>query len=313
MFGRNLTILAGVLLATAILTVEMAAWPDRSRLVSHDKGTEPMAVDTHFWVGSGLFSTSGNWTPAGPPGAGDTAILDGRSQNNMTGSDESATALAAFIVRDGNRAQVGSDGTPLIIEADKFSIRGRGAAYLQPSGTTDPKILVDTYIGGNKTSLKLTGRNPEILDVLGGLVVNSSTSGSMSQHVTVGASRRWGFRGGRLEWNALYSPYRISLQEGELAIYSAISVGVAVVDGGELIMLDGNATFVYVAGGVVNWQSDGTLTRLSGISGTFDSLQGGPDPKDITIAYIMPGCEVLWSEATKAAITTLRDLREEEP
>lgn len=77
----------------------------------------------HVWIGttSTAFGTTTNWLAGSVPVTGDTVTIDGRAQNDLAGSDQSAITLAALRVVSSCTKRVGTNSagtvTPLKIGA----------------------------------------------------------------------------------------------------------------------------------------------------------------------------------------------------
>lgn len=123
-----------------------------------------MAV--YAWTGASdaTWTAGGNWSPSGPPGAGDVAIFDGRATRALTGNPAGSPQLLAIKHYMSCAFAVGTTAAPIAVCADNVEVglpatdgsSGGGAQFHINTGTNAGSIFV-VY---NSPSTGTSGQDP---------------------------------------------------------------------------------------------------------------------------------------------------------
>ena len=230
---------------------------------------------TKSWVGTDTgnesdYSVAANWSPSGVPAAADTVILPGTSSQNITaGLDQSAIALAAFIVEDGYSGTIGTSAGYLQIDADTITFDGSGAAYID-TGSAD----VDFDVTGTATAtagsfgLYIIGTNIDDLSVKSGTVGVAVLPGEAA---TLADAR---VLGGKLTIGAGVTQLNLEADGGTTTHKNTITT-VKVFSGTVNAEVSGQATTIYSFGGTYNLNGTGNPTTLNLEGGTIDTTGSG--------------------------------------
>lgn len=221
---------------------------------------------TKYWAGtvSTSYATAGNWEGGVAPIAGDTVIFPAGS-NTCAGSDQSGTALAAFIVDSGYTGTIGSSGTPLIIDTNILSYAGQGtSAWISAqNGAAAANIQLDVLSAYSTSApttegLHLLCNSTDIFEpcrIHGGTVSFDATSRFTTLLVA----------GGTVYVNSATGATTAFLLGGTVYYDAAVTLTTLNCVGGTWYHSDdaNGVTTINVWGGTVNYQGVGTVTTLN--------------------------------------------------
>lgn len=131
-----------------------------------------------IWLGvdtgnEGKYGTAANWSPSGVPAAADDVVIPAGSPAITGDLDQSAIAIASFLVEFGYLNNIGSNIASLKIDPDTFDYAGIGLNVfidLQTSPSTiDPIVRTTAPVPSGEFGLTLTG------DAIDELTVQSGT------------------------------------------------------------------------------------------------------------------------------------------
>lgn len=127
-----------------------------------------------YWNGATdtAYTTATNWDGGVAPIAADTVIIRADAVNGIAGSDQSATALASFIVQPGCTIDIGSSGSPLIIACDDF--------MAAPTSGNQWFSLQDGTAAGLVTTVDIRGGYASTTPTTEGLHIKSNTTDTLS-------------------------------------------------------------------------------------------------------------------------------------
>ena len=206
---------------------------------------------TTFWNATGAnktWTTDGNWS-GNHPGTDDIAVLDGRSQNDVDGLDDSSTDYQAVTVTPTYGGTIGSSGTSLTLAVSnattnppRFTFAGTGPAYIASGGNGIDYLDIQQAPGG----LWLTGGTTAAVYVTSG-TVNIGASATVTLLVIMG---------------------------GTVTIAQGATVTTITKTGGTLIS-EAGATTVTQSGGRAAFREAAAITTLNNYGGTFEHQSTG--------------------------------------
>lgn len=242
---------------------------------------------TKQWTGasSSAWATSGNWSPSGAPGAGDTVIIGSSATAALTGSDVSATSLASLTITMGMAYTVGSSATPLKCSATTVTIgssdttsapANQWAVHTTNAATISVQGSAQAGVSGVEPVLLLSDSSSATLNVSAGLVGLATIASSTSSigAVTVGGgqlncgsgvtfSGTNTMNGGVAYVNSNPSP--VVMNSGTLTTQGTYTLGTLTTNGGTLYAnhrpSSGNA--------VTTWNFNGGTVSTRTSSGVF--------------------------------------------
>src|SRR5688572_24707695 len=97
----------------------------------------------YVWTGTtdGLWNTTTNWSPNGTPGAGDTAIFDGRAARDLTGNPTGSPQLALIRQYTSCAFDFGTAAAPIAVGYDVAEV---GVAAADGSRGTPGEFHINT-------------------------------------------------------------------------------------------------------------------------------------------------------------------------
>lgn len=238
---------------------------------------------TNYWTGavSTAYNTAGNWSlGAAPIATNDVRLRAASTVAIASGLDQSAVAIADFIVEPGYSGAIGTtaSGVPtyLQIDPDRFQFAGTGQSYID-IGAAAIDALIDntTTPGTGLRGLYLLGSAIANLIVSGGSVGVAAVPGSTS---TVATAQVLG---------------------GSLLLGSGTSLTTLRVNGGEALV-ECALTTVNQYGGIVTTSGIGAITTYNCFGGTAILNSSGT----ITTLNIYPGATVIFTGSNKARTVT---------
>jgi len=230
-----------------------------------------MAATVRTWTGavSRVWALATNWSPSDNyPVTGDTAILDD-TDHAILGGDQSANVLVALYITHRFRGTLGASGSPAIIAAGLFNIKGKSdAIWIEPLGGITTVVSVSSnapnavVLGGPLTSLGYTFVGGGRVTIPSGTVLGSYTQvGSdglstvnpwltISSGVSTVADHIFVCNNGLMELNqAVVATSKILVSGGKF-VYGGgnLSYEVLAINGGVFEWRSGNLGTVYVSG-----------------------------------------------------------------
>lgn len=139
------------------------------------------------WAGvTGAYDLSTNWSPVNVPIAGDNVRIPAGSVAITSGLNQSAVALADFIVEDGYTAAIASATAYLRIVCSRFIFSGTGVSYVDiGTSAISPQVLKTSGGGSGTRGLYLKGSAISILSVISGKVGLAALFGETSTATTI--------------------------------------------------------------------------------------------------------------------------------
>lgn len=151
----------------------------------------------------GSYSTAGNWSPSGVPIAGDSVTLPAGGGSVTTGLNQSAVAIADFIVEEGYTGVIGvaSSLSYLQINPTRFVFQGTGLAYIDLGASAISPLVLDTATASTGLrGLYLKGSALATLAVQKGKVGLAVLTGETSTVATVRVGHRGNVTGDASVW-----------------------------------------------------------------------------------------------------------------
>ena len=239
---------------------------------------------------SGVLSVAGNWSPAGPPVNGDTAIFDNVSVDVTAGLV--ATALAKLYATPRFTGKWGASGAPiegvgvtnLIWEASSEEVWFGSAAIVRAK--IAPRSVganAVNFVGSSLGHMRcVTGQiNIGATCTMGALLVlQPSPEGAfIGPEVIVTSGATWS------------TGQRAIVHGGRLQLYcgptGALTDDFVQVAGGEIWMRAGTIDNVYVSGGTFRHDA-GTVTAATLTEGRWDATRGA-EARTLTTLYQLGG------------------------
>ena len=145
---------------------------------------------TNRWIGgtSGnetTYTTAANWSLGSAPAGTNDVIIPKDAAYNITGSDQSSTALASFTIEDGCGITIGTGAVPLLIQATVCTLGNSGTVNI---GGTIPTLTLK----GSGATVIPTGATLTTVNVIAGSpqVLSAATTMTVS-----GGNVTWGYCG----------------------------------------------------------------------------------------------------------------------
>lgn len=251
-----------------------------------------------YWVGGtsgnlNTYTTATNWLGGSAPGAGDDVVLitnptDGNDYD-ITGSDQSGTALGTFSVSADYGGAFGTSANPLIIDANRASFGGSSAVTtgkawwlrLQNTSGDIPYIVVNATNQNDGSTQNLrdtTGLQLDVRANVDNLLIHSGVTRLLSDSTgTVAAAF---VNGGILETNEACT----TLENNGGTLYVNNSSGTVTTlnhRSGITYLMGGDITTVNVDAGIVFHMANNTITNLNVYGGTVDA-SGSPYRATVT-------------------------------
>lgn len=227
-------------------------------------------MPTKVWEGdvSAAYATAGNWAGGVAPIAGDDVRIPAGS-GPIDGSDQSATAIADFVVEDGHTGTFGDGTTNLKIDCDAFHFSGLGQAYFDlHTAAISPQVFRTGPAATGERGLYLIGSALVTLNVMGGSVGVASRAGETA---TVATIRNLG---GDV-WVGLGCSLTTFYQTDGRAEVRCAATTINVHGGTLYTKEEGAVTTLNVYGGNVYPESTGTITTANINGGTTDFTTSG--------------------------------------
>lgn len=199
----------------------------------------------HTGTTDGTWTAAGNWSPPGPPVAGDSVIRDGRSTRALTGSPATSIQLASIKQYMSCAYDFGTPSTPIICFADNVEV-GLEPTDGSSGGGSQFHIAPTTNIGSkmvvyNSPSTGTTGLDPVTL------ATGTPASGNHTFQIEGGVAGI-----------ATASPAAIATILTIVATGGRLNLGAGMVTGWSLNESGSNAKVF------VNSANSGTITQYSG-------------------------------------------------
>jgi hypothetical protein len=226
-----------------------------------------------LWVGTdGNYGTAGNWSPSGVPIAGDHVRIPASSTQSITsGLDQSAVAIASFIVEEGYAGELGTSAAYLQIDPDRFEFNGTGQSWIDiGSAEIDVQVIGTATAATGERGLYLKGSAIDELTVLGG---NVGVAAKFGETATVATCRVTGSTAD--VWIGSGTTLTtLSVTAGMVRLRAAATT-VAVYGGTVYTEETGAITTVNLSGGTIYPNSSGTITTANLLGGTADFTKSG--------------------------------------
>ncbi len=254
------------------------------------------------WLGTtdGTYTTAGNWKEGSAPGAGDDVRVSADAVNGIDGSDQSATAIGDFIVEDGFTLGIGSSGTDLKIDPNRFEYHGGGsnAAYIHlHSAAIAATVTNSPTASTGKRGLYLQGSALTTVSISGGSVGLASRH---NESATITTVRVVGNKADVWCGEGL-SLTTLDVLAGKARLRCAATT--VNVDGGELTTEEeGAVTTMNVAAGTVTSNSTGTIGTLNINGGKVSFLESGQS-RTVTTIKVNPGGSVSYDPGVMTLTT----------
>jgi hypothetical protein len=235
-------------------------------------------VANNVWLDvDGDWENVANWSLAHAPISTEIAFITDGTQDIDTNLAQSAVTLADLRMGPGFRGTLGASGNPLEINGANFDFESGG-----PSCWVDGTWSGNVIVRGGTNSDDLLQLDGDIgtLKVLGGLGTVTVAANSVLDFVDM-----HGAPNAKLVLNDnITSLDDVEISSGKATIYAAItgtltarSTGNVIIDGSNTV-----AAIVMEPGGVVRYDSSGTLTTLTGWSGFFNGTRNANSLVQIT-------------------------------
>jgi hypothetical protein len=253
------------------------------------------------WTGSidGDYSDANNWSPAGgPPGTGDSAIVDDASTQDMdSGFAQAAQLLDLLWLLPGSTISIGSSGNELNIGASRVLHQGSGSLWFTSAntGTDTDLIIIDSSNTSNAATIDAAASSgvTEVQVVSGNVTLTGSVlalttlaigeSGTNGNNAVVTLSASAG------------TTTTVVMSAGFLTASSTITTGI----------MAGRARWTQSAAAITNLRQEGG--RCADIlAGIYDASQ---DHRAITITTLRvhPGA-VAYAPRDRCTVTNNRSL-----
>lgn len=218
---------------------------------------------------NGNYGTAANWSPSGVPIAGDNVRIPVGSGNISSGLDQSAVAIADFIVELGYAGSIGSVTEYLKIDPDRFDFSGNGVAYINlGSAAIAPSVYNTATPGTGLRGLYLLGSALTVLNAVKGSIGVASRIGETSTVATIRCLGASVYVGSGVTLTTFYQT------AGDSEVHCACTTITCY--GGKLKTAElGAITTITVEGGEVKSESSGTVTNVNANGGTVDALGSG--------------------------------------
>lgn len=247
-----------------------------------------------LWAGTtNAWSTSGNWSPSGAPGAADNVRIDATSAQAIAGSDQSGTSLGAVEVDAGFAQLLGSAAAYLKLTAAGYVHSGTGLSYIDLAASAIAPVINNTASAATGLyGLYLLGSAMTGLDVQGG---NVGIAGQLGETATIGTLR------------VLGAQANVTVGLGTTLTTAKVSNGIVLINcalttlniyGGNVYTLgSGTITTVNIYGGNFYPGSSGTITTLNCKAGLTDCR---PSNVGFTVSTLnlTPGAKLFYDPAT---------------
>lgn len=272
----------------------------------------------YTWTGavSSAYATAGNYTPAGPPADTDTLNFDPAYLVSMAGSSQAGIRLAELTTDSGYSMNIGSSGTPLIIDAVLVKLNGSGTVYLKSDDAASGEYTGHVVVNSPNTVLAahLDGEEIDNISVLGGCVELAATLGTVAIPTLVRISRPSGeISGAKLiiheKSGATSDPMVTTLHVNGGMVESSGRISTMYQTGGQHVQVTEEINTLFISGGQCIYNSettDGTLGTAYVDSGGVLDLSQTSRKKTITSLHLYPGGIVI-ADSDIVTITTTYD------
>ena len=234
-----------------------------------------------FWNGatSTAYGTGGNWVGGVAPVNGDDVYFDRACTYTPAGSDQSGTTLnSGHVGPNFNGANIGSSGSPLILDTNYFSYQNTTCAQAWISlqnGAAAANISVDvfdSYDGSSSPTTRGLHLSCNSTDIFSPCRIRGSTDATVTLDSDCNVTQI-DQQGGLLYVLDADGNTTINLIGGVMHYDVAVALTTINVGGGTLYMDDGNTSTVTTLnqwGGTIVWQAANTITTYNGYAGDFD-------------------------------------------
>lgn len=258
---------------------------------------------TRIFGGSdGNWNNTANWTGSTVPVTGDTVILpNGVTSGIVAGLDQTGVDLAKLMVHAGFSGAIGSAGGPLKIAASIIEYRGSGGFYLENAANGVSNFACDDIriIAANPTTpVQINGADhttqefgniwlfrgnislgagmgvPTTVDMCDLLVVGHASGRDSDVTVTV-ANGAGDLPKGQQFGGTLTTDGQVDLMQ---------------IFGGDYTHADGAMTLLEAFGGIVGYDSDGTLTTARIYNEAIFDLTRNMKQKTVSSVFLAPQC-----------------------
>lgn len=235
-------------------------------------------ADVVLWTGatSNNFNVASNWTPAKVPVTTDSLVFAHTSNSCTAGMSTSALFTFPRVeVHPTFTGDLGSSGDPLqFATCTDLYYQGTGTNfYFGASGNSTTRAHIDST-GGSETSCVLHGTISRLTINRGKVTITSGATLNSAIHV--------GQAGAAANDSTKLTITTATTTSAVLNVHSGIvntssSFADVNIDGGELTLAGASAITAKLAifGGVVWWDSTGTITLLEAKGGRFDASRKG--------------------------------------
>jgi hypothetical protein len=244
----------------------------------------------------GDYSVADNWVASGVPTAADDVSLQYTSTQAINaGLNQSAVAIADFIVNAGYTGSIGDEtvaGTPtyLQIDPDYFQFAGTGTSYIDlGSAAIDVEIQNTKSAASGKRGLYLKGSAIDDLSVIGGDVGVSYFHDETSTVTDAFVSRQGDLLIGR--GTTLTNG---TINGGTLTVHCGATL-LTCHEGTLITEHTGAITSIDVYGGEARLNSTGTITNLTIDGGTVDMTYSNL-PRTITNLIMYPDSTLIYDD-----------------
>ena len=255
----------------------------------------------HKWIGTtGVWATAGNWSPAGPPGAGDDIGIPANITQDITVGPAAPLDFESFITAEQSTIDICNSGSPAKLAANLIDIRGRGDVYLSCDSGGVAYVVDRAIIRPSKTDAIVhlhsdDGGNAEWPDVmvLSGNVTINTNAGTWASLIV---GQRGGPADAKVTLDASCGALAALRAYTSRGIISGAAITTAEIHRG-VVMTQTDATIAnaYVAG-TLYYNLAGTITLLHALPGSVvDFTQVG---YEVTITQLVrwPGSTVKYDE-----------------
>lgn len=289
----------------------------------------------NYWIGGdsgneNTWATANNWDDVadgssvgdGPPGDGETVVIQSHITNDIDGADASADQFQAFTCEDGSTITIGSSGTSLHVDMKDVAtyydvtLGGTGVAFLEIDNYNEINVNhAASSPGTGQYGLNLLGVH-DADDTSGRGTINIYCDAGES--VGIGAApaddmevNKIVITGGDVTIGASVTEYDDStapdLEIHGGTVITKCPLGTVTQEGGEWTHEAGVVGAIYGSGGKCSYDSNGTLTNLYG-DGTHEfDLTNNAEGCTITNAELRPGASFI-DPYKKATLTNGLDL-----
>lgn len=264
-----------------------------------------MAVFDSVWTGAvdGVWGTAGNWT-GGVPLAGERVLIADNT-TAIAGSDQSAADLDVVVVDEAYDKTIGSDGSPIILAANRVVLRGSGAVFIKADGAGIDDLVIDCPT--NQIAVNVDSNLTDLTN-LHIIRADVTIKGSAGTILLVKVK----YRNNRDSDAILTISSGITgittLEQDGGRITSAGAITTARLRGGRLVQGTATITTIDADGGAhIEFNFGGIIATAYIARATLDMLQS-PDAKTITDLWRYPGA-VVRLDPEVVTITNDRDHR----